>query len=160
VRGGHLNPFRVVAISTALAEAVKRTGRSPGYGHPAHAEVASGYGPCRHCLRTFAVGAERRILFTHDPFYGVEKLPLPGPVFIHEDACGRFAEDAGFPADLRSHALTLNAYARGRKLIGQEYASDGRAEAAAEQLLARADVDYIHVRDTKAGCYDFRIERA
>ena len=153
-------PFRVIPISTKTADIVRRTRVSPGYGHPAHAEIATGYGPCRHCLRTFAIGAERRILYTHDPFYGVEELPLPGPVFIHEDACERFAEDGGFPVDLRAHALTLNAYARGRKLISQDYVEDGGAEAAAEQLLARADVDYIHVHDTKAGCYDFRIERA
>jgi hypothetical protein len=153
--------FRVIPISTTLAEMVRRKRTSPGYGHPAHAEVATGYGPCRHCLRTFAVGAERRILFTHDPFYGVEPLPLPGPVFIHEEACERFAENGGFPEDLRSHALTLNAYARGRKLVSQEYvAENGGAEAVAERLLTRRDVDYIHVRDTKAGCYDFRIERA
>jgi hypothetical protein len=28
-----------------------------------------------------------------------------------------------------------------------------------ERLLARPDVDYIHVRDTEAGCFDCRIER-
>ena len=27
-------------------------------------------------------------------------------------------------------------------------------------LLARDDVDYLHVRDTQAGCYDLRVERA
>jgi hypothetical protein len=27
-------------------------------------------------------------------------------------------------------------------------------------MLGRDDVDYIHVRDTEAGCYDLRIERA
>jgi hypothetical protein len=26
-------------------------------------------------------------------------------------------------------------------------------------LLARSDVDYIHVRDTDAGCYDFSVEK-
>ena len=26
-------------------------------------------------------------------------------------------------------------------------------------VLSRHDVDYLHVRDTEAGCYDFRIER-
>jgi hypothetical protein len=29
-----------------------------------------------------------------------------------------------------------------------------------DRLLDRADVDYVHVRDTSAGCYDLRIERA
>jgi hypothetical protein len=33
-------------------------------------------------------------------------------------------------------------------------------EPAIDRLLDRADVDYIHVRDTAAGCYDLRIERA
>lgn len=152
-------PFRTIAIPTATADAVRTTRISPGYGHPAHAEVAGGYGPCRHCLRTFRVGEEKRVLFTLDPFAGVEALPLPGPVFIHEERCERYPEDAGFPDDLRPHALTLNAYARGRKLQAQEYVTDGNVEAAIEPLLARPEVDYIHVRDTEAGCYDLRIER-
>jgi hypothetical protein len=29
-----------------------------------------------------------------------------------------------------------------------------------DRLLDRSDVAYIHVRDTAAGCYDFRIERS
>jgi Protein of unknown function (DUF1203) len=153
-------PFRIVAITTSTAESVRATLTSPRYRHPAHAEVATGYGPCRHCLRTFRVGAERRILFTHDAFEGLEALPLPGPIFIHAEACERFPENGGFPEDLRSHALTLNAYAHGRKLQGQEYVTDGDVGAVVERLLARPEVDYIHVRDTKAGCYDLRIERA
>lgn len=153
-------PFRTIAIPTSIADSVRSTLLSPGYGHPAHAEVAGGYGPCRHCLRTFRVGAERRILFTLDPFAGVEALPLPGPVFIHEEGCDRYPEDGGFPGDLRPHALTLNAYARGRKLQTQEYVEDGNVEAAIERLLARPEIDYLHVRDTEAGCYDLRIERA
>jgi hypothetical protein len=28
-----------------------------------------------------------------------------------------------------------------------------------QELLARPDVDYLHVRDTRAGCFDFSIER-
>jgi hypothetical protein len=154
-----MRPYRVVAISDAVVAAVRLTGRSPRYGHPAHAEVATGYGPCRQCLRDFVVGKERRILFTHDAFAETEPLPLPGPVFIHEAACERYPEDGGFPRDLLSHALTLEAYARGRRLRAQEHVSGEEVERAVERLLARADVDYLHVRDTAAGCYDCRIER-
>ena len=153
-------PFRVIAIPTDVADAVRTTHASPGYGHPAHAEVATGHGPCRHCLRTFAVGRERRVLFTYDAFSGTESLPLPGPVFVHEAPCERYAEDGGFPADMRSHQLTLNAYGRGRHLRAQEYVADGDVEPVVERLLARSDVDYIHVRDTSAGCFDFAIARA
>jgi hypothetical protein len=90
-------PFRTVAIPTSLAESVRATLSSPGYGHPAHTEVAAGYGPCRHCLRVFRVNEERRILFTYDAFAGREALPLPGPVFIHERSCERYPPDGGFP---------------------------------------------------------------
>jgi hypothetical protein len=135
-----MSEYRVVAISNELARRVRASRRAPGYGHPVYSEIATGYGPCRLCLRDFAVGADRRLLFTLDPFHGLEAFPLPGPVFIHETECARHPEQSGFPADLRSHDLTLAAYARGR-------------------LLAREDVDYLHVRDRQAGCYDLRIER-
>ena len=152
--------YRVMAIGEATAAKVRQTRKAPGYGHPVHAEVATGYGPCRLCLRDFAVGVERRLLFTLDPFYGVEPFPLPGPVFIHEDACARYPENGGFPEDVREHDVTLSAYARGRVLREEERASGSGIEPAVARLLARGDVDYLHVRDTEAGCYDFRIERA
>jgi hypothetical protein len=155
-----MNSIRVVAIPTRVAEEVRETLRSPKYGHPAHIETASGYGPCRHCLRTFRVGQEKRILFTWDAFDGVENLPLPGPVFIHAEVCERYPEDSGFPSDMGSHRLTLNGYGEGRRLLAQDYVTDGKAEEAVERVLSLPGVRYVHVRDTEAGCYDFRIERA
>ena len=155
-----MKAYRVVAVADQTADAVRKTLKSPGYGHPAHSEVASGYGPCRQCLRTFNVGTDRRILFTYDAFYGREDLPLPGPVFIHEDACERYPENAGFPMDMLSRRLTLNGYAAGRRLVAQKYVSNGVVEPELERLLRDSEVSYIHVRDTDAGCYDFLIERA
>jgi Protein of unknown function (DUF1203) len=155
-----MQTFRVVAIPKELAEYVRAERVSPGYGHPAHAEVAKGPGPCRLCLHTFRQGAERRVLFTYDCFQGKEELPLPGPVFVHEDGCQRYPEDGGFPDDVRAMTVTLNAYGRGRRLVAQEYVSDGRVEPVVERLFGREDVDYIHVRNTQAGCYAFAIERA
>jgi hypothetical protein len=155
-----MSAYRVIAIPDKVATIVRSTRRSPGYGHPVHAEIATAYGPCRLCLRTFQVGTDSRLLFTYDPFHGQEPFPLPGPVFIHESPCDRHAEDAGFPVDLIPHRLTLNAYGRGRRLAAVEYVTAGNPDTAIEALLARPDVDYIHVRDTDAGCYDCRIERS
>ena len=155
-----MQSYRVVAIGANVADGVRKTLRSPGYGHPAHSEVATGYGPCRQCLRTFAIGNERRILFTYDSFQGKESLPLPGPVFIHEHDCDRYPEDGGFPVDMLRHRLTLNAYGTGRRLLAQRYVSNGVVEEELQRLLEDRDVAYVHVRDTDAGCYDFAIERA
>lgn len=155
-----MNLYRSIAIPTSTAAAVRASMESPRYRHLAHAEIASGYGPCRHCLRTFRVGSERRILFTYDPFDALESFPLPGPVFIHENECERYPENAGFPAEIKAHALTLSGYGFGRILREQIHVDGSSVEAQIERLLMRADVDYIHVRDTAAGCYDLRIERA
>lgn len=154
-----MSAYRVVAIPTATAEAVRVTMTSPRYGHPAHLEVATGHGPCRHCLRAFDVGREDRILFTHDAFDGRESLPLPGPVFIHAEACDLYPESGGFPEDLVERELTLNAYGVGRELKAQVWVASGEAEATVGQLFDRDDVAYINVYDTEAGCFDFRLER-
>lgn len=151
--------FRVLAIPTTVAESVRATMQAPVYGHPAHAEVGTDAAPCRHCLHLIKAGVERRILFTYDRFAEVESLPLPGPVFIHAEGCQRYPEDAGFPNELRNSPRTLEAYARARHLLAQEYVTDGGMERVIEQLFAHPDVDYIHVNSTTAGCYTFRIER-
>src|SRR5207249_7130658 len=153
-------PIRIVAIPTEVAQAVRATLRAPVYGFPAHAELATDDAPCRHCLRTIVANKHRRILFIYDRFAGVESLPQPGPVYIHADACTRYAEDAGFPEELRGSPRTVEAYANGRRLVAQEYVADGEFETVIERLLAHPNVDYLLVNSTTAGCFTFRVERA
>ncbi|PYU56740.1 MAG: DUF1203 domain-containing protein [Acidobacteria bacterium] len=153
-------PIRFVAIPTPIAEEVRTAPRAPVYGFPAHAELATDAAPRRHCLRTFVVGEDRRILFIYDRFAGVESLPQPGPVYIHADACTRYAEDAGFPEELRGSPPTVEAYANGRRLVAQEYVADGEFETVIERLLAHPNVDYLLVNSTTSGCFTFRVERA
>ncbi len=151
-------PIRVIPISTDIADAVRKTAKDPRYGFPAFTEIATGDAPCRHCLRMISAG-ERWTLFTYDAFGDIEKLPLPGPVYVHAETCERYNEYAGFPEELCNSPRTLNAYARGRRLLAQEYVENGNMVAAIEKLFANSEVDYIHVRSTIAGCYTFRIER-
>jgi hypothetical protein len=153
-----MRTMRVVAIPTEVANMVRATMQAPVYGFPAHSELATDSAPCRHCLRTFTAGVDRRILFTYDRFAGIESLPQPGPVYIHSNECPRYAS-AGFPEELRGSPRTLEAYARGRWLVDQEYVANGRFEEAIERLLKQSEVDYIQVNSTTAGCYTFRIER-
>ena len=153
-------PIKVIAIPTRVAELVRQTRKAPGYGHPAHIEVASGYGPCRHCLKTFVQGAEERVLFTYDPFHGIEEVPLPGPIFIQAQACERYPEDGGYPEALRQYASVLSAYGAGLKLLTEVRVHDGGQPAAIQEFFRRPEVHYIHVRDKSAGCFDFRVQRA
>jgi hypothetical protein len=151
-------PTRVIAISTEVAESVRATAKDPYYNFPAYTAVTKEGAPCRHCLKLIPAG-EQATLFTYDAFEAVEKLPLPGPVYIHAKPCERYPENAGFPAELKNSPRTLNAYAQGRRLLAQEYVENGTVDSTVEKLFTRPDVEYIHVRSTTAGCYTFRIER-
>ena len=155
-----MQPIRIVAIPTEVAEAVRSTRRAPGYGFPAHTDVGTDAAPCRHCLRTIEPGQARRILFTYDRFSGVEALPQPGPIYVHAEPCSRYAEDGGFPEELRGSPRTLEGYAHGRRLVAQEYVVDGQFGPAIENLFAHPEIDYLQVHSTTAGCFTFRIERA
>ncbi|HYO13148.1 MAG TPA: DUF1203 domain-containing protein [Thermoanaerobaculia bacterium] len=151
--------YRVIAIPEELADQARAALKSPQYGHPAHIEIATGYGPCRSCLRTFQEGEEERILFTYDPFAGLDSYPSPGPVFIHREGCPRY-EEAGFPEGIRRLPLTLEAYGRGRWLVARERVAGGDVDGSVGRLFSHPAVEYIHVRNTEAGCYIARIERA
>jgi hypothetical protein len=156
-------PYHISLIPGRVAEEARRTRRSPQYGHPVHEEVATGYGPCRECLRFFETGRDRRLLLTYDAFHGLDGPPLPGPIYIHAAPCARYPEDGGFPEWLTENALIMLAYAEGRRLVAEERLEAMRA-ASAERVLrtfvARPDVDYVQVRDGTAGCFTFNVRPA
>jgi hypothetical protein len=151
--------FRVLPIDSKLAEAVRSTLKSPQYRHPAHVELAAGYGPCRACLKQFRTGEEERILFTYNPFENLDSYPSPGPVFIHAESCPSYDAPGSFPEELRSLPLTLEAYGENRWIIARERPSMHEIESSVERLLHTSGVRYIHVRNTEAGCFVARIER-
>ena len=154
-----MSGFCVFPIDATLADAVRSTLKSPQYGHPAHAELANGYGPCRSCLRQFHAGEERRILFTYNPFEGVDTYPSPGPIFIHAESCKPFDDGSAFPPELRTLPLTLEAYGKDRWILARERPRDPEIETAIVRLFASPAVEYIHIRNTEAGCFIARIER-
>ncbi len=154
-----MSGFRIVPLPESTATEVRATLRTPGWGYPAATEVAAGYGPGRTCLRMFEIGKERRILFTHDPFADLEPYPLPGPVFIHEAPCEPLRETSVFPDELRRIPMTLNGYARGRRLRAQEHVGHGRVEDVVARLFADPMVAYIHVRNTDVGCFLLQLDR-
>jgi hypothetical protein len=151
--------FRVRGIADTVAASVRTTLRSPQYGHPAHAEVAGGYGPCRLCLRTFEVGSEERLLFTYQPFTDPEALPAPGPVFIHRQPCAQYDAPA-VPETLRALPLAVEGYGEGGALLVQRRVGTQSVDAVLQEVLGRLDVRYAHLRNAEAGCFVARVDRA
>lgn len=150
--------FRVVGIPADLAQQARTTLKSPQYGHPAHVEPATGYGPCRSCLSTFEKGKDERVLFTYDPFAGLDPYPSPGPIFVHKEECPVW-DAASFPPTLRPLPLTFEGYGADRWIVARERVADGEVEPAIERLLTNPEVRYVHVRNTEAGCFIARVER-
>lgn len=150
--------YRVKPIPEAIADQVRRTMRSPQYGHPAFVETAAGYGPCRQCLGQFETGVDRRILFTYNAFDGIADLPLPGPVFIHEENCKTYDAD-GFPDGLIGLPLLFESFS-GSVLIGREPVAAASVDGQLRGILGRRGVDFVYVRNAEAGCFVALVERS
>jgi len=155
-----MSRFRILPLAPTTADHVRTHGTDPVWGHSATGQVATGFGPCRVCLHTFVEGKERRLLFTHDTYAGIESHVQPGPVYIHETPCQPYQHPDRFPDDLRPLALTFEALARGRRVREVVMDTGDRAEEIIAGLLARPGIDYVHVRNTTAGCYVLRAARA
>ncbi|MGA8143452.1 MAG: DUF1203 domain-containing protein [Candidatus Acidiferrales bacterium] len=151
--------FSIHPIPDEISRAARSTLKSPQYGHPAHVEIAGGTGPCRQCLRTFDVGKESRILFTYNPFDGIDPFPSPGPVFVHEQQCATYSRVDRFPDSLRELPLVLEGYGPGRWLAARENVGDGAAEAAIARIFENSLVEYVHLRHDEAGCFIAHIAR-
>ena len=151
--------FRIKAIPDEISRAARTTLKSPQYGHEAQVDVAGGTGPCRQCLKAFEVGKERRILFTYNPFDGIDPYPSPGPIFVHEELCVTHNPENGFPEGLRQLPLIFEGYGRDRWLEAREKVNDGTAETAIEKIFQLPAVEYIHVRHGQAGCFIAHISR-
>jgi hypothetical protein len=149
--------YRVIALAQHTADEVRATMRSPGYGHPAHLELASGTGPCRLCLRPFRLNAEERVLFTYNPFPHDADLPSPGPIFVHREPCLRF-DGRRLPPELLALPLSVEGYDRRGVAVARVGAGD--PDASVRDVLARPGVAYAHVRHGEAGCFVARVERA
>ena len=153
-----MGAYRFVGVPAPIAAAVRTDLRSPQYGHPAHVEVASGYGPCRSCLATFEAGAEDRILFTYQPFSEPGALPAPGPVFIHRDPCPRY-EGGAVPERLRSVPLVVEGFGTEGRLIAQVRVGDRIVEDVVDEVMRTPGVRFGHLRNAEAGCFVARIDR-
>ena len=149
--------FIVRGVPQEIADEVRRTHRSPGYGHPAHLEVAGGTGPCRCCLRTFVPGVDRRLLFTYRPPGRGNSLTAPGPVFIHADHCDAYVGE-GFPEGLRSLPLAFEARAAGSRVTGFSASAADSPESQIQRLFTTGGAEWMQMRHAEAGCFIACIE--
>jgi hypothetical protein len=155
-----MQKLKIVPITTRTAEEIRKKMKSPVYGFPAHREIAAGRAPCRHCLKLIRPQVEELILFTYDAFYEQGVGPMPGPVYVHAADCSRYTGDGEIPAEYLGQPLTFEAFGADRTRIAERRVAGEKEDDTVQELFQQAEVQYVHVRSTSAGCYLFRIERA
>jgi hypothetical protein len=114
--------------------------------------------PLRCCLREARTG-ERLMLIAYRPAGTAGAYREMGPVFVHADLCGGYAERRTYPAGFRHRQQVLRAYDVKGRIVDALLVEGVHAEAAIEQLLARPDVATVHSRNVLYGCYMFVIDR-
>ena len=151
--------FRIRPIDESLADAVRKTLRDPIYGLPVQPEPATGYGPCRLCLRTFERG-EPRILFLYNPFSASQEADTAGPIFIHAERCRPYAHSTTFPHAIARLPIVLRAYDEHRRCRLEMTPSADGVAASLEACLALPGVSVVHVRNAEAKCFIAAVDPA
>ena len=150
--------YRVVPISTEIADAARRAVQAGARDH-AYVKVDSPTGyPCRHCLR-WAQPGEQVILFPYASIPAGRPYSEMGPIFVHAQPCPRYESTEQYPADFREGRV-IRAYDREQNMIAAENVNGRDPETLIEKLFENPEVEFIQVRSADRGCYTFRIERA
>lgn len=149
--------FRIVPLSTEVAEAARRAAANGTADHTVIAATSPEGYPCRHCLR-FAKAGERLILFPYASIPAGHPYSETGPIFVHEQPCARYSTTDEFPSDLR-RGRVIRAYNSNYDLIDAEVVNGSEPEAVIEKLLEKPETAFVDVRSVTRGCYTFRIQR-
>jgi hypothetical protein len=150
--------FRIVALSTEVAETARRAAQSGAADH-AVVEVDSPTGyPCRHCLR-WAQPGEHVILFPYASIPAGHPYSESGPIFVHAEACERYSATEEYPAEFRNGRV-FRAYDANRNMIDAEIANGDDPGEVIEKLLRNPKTEFVDARSVTRGCFTFRILRA
>ena len=150
--------YRVVPLSSEIADAARQAALA---GAPDHevitVDAPTGY-PCRHCLQ-WAKPGERVILFPYASVPPDRPYAESGPIFVHAEACPRYAATDEYPTNFRSHRV-LRAYDAANDMIDAVVVANDQPEPVIAQLLQNPETAFLQARSVTRGCYTFRIERA
>jgi hypothetical protein len=120
-------------------------------------QADSGGSPARCCLRETRPG-ERVVLIAYTPPGTAGAYAERGPVFVHADPCEGYPTPRRYPPGLRHRMQVVRAYDRQGRIADGVLAADGlQAEAVIAEMLARPDVELVHLRNVGYGCYNFAV---
>ena len=144
------------AIPAAELAEIRAAGRDEA-GNSLTVQADNGGSPVRCCLRETRPG-ERVMLIAYTPPGTAGAYAERGPVFVHADPCQGYPTPRRYPPGLRHRMQVVRAYDRQGRIADGVLAADGlQAEAVIAEMLARPDVELVHLRNVGYGCYNFAV---
>lgn len=144
------------AIPAAELAEIRAAGRDEA-GNSLTVQADNGGSPVRCCLRETRPG-ERVMLIACTPSGTAGAYAERGPVFVHADPCEGYPAPRRYPPGLRHRMQVVRAYDRQGRIADGVLAADGlQAEAVIAEMLARPDVELVHLRNVGYGCYNFAV---
>jgi len=138
-----------------------RTDMTDEAGNPLTVQADSAGGsPLRCCLRETTPG-EEILLIAYTPPGTSGPYAERGPVFIHARPCPGYPTPDEYPPGLRHRQQVVRAYDQQGRIADGILVPDGdHALVVIRELLGRAGVDMVHLRNVGYGCYNFSVRRA
>ena len=134
-------------------------GCSPGYGHPAHLEIAARHGTLPLLPAAFRrPAATQRLLFTCGPT-ATRRASWRRVRCSSTPTIARPMPATDFPMQLRALPLAFEARAAWQPRRRLSARPEVAAEEQMEATVSRAGRDWLHVRHAEAGCFIARVER-
>jgi hypothetical protein len=144
------------AIPAAELAEVRAAGRDEA-GNSLTVQADNGGSPVRCCLRETRPG-ERVMLIAYTPPGTAGAYAERGPVFVHADPCEGYPTPRRYPPGLRHRMQVVRAYDRQGRIADGVLAADGlQAETVIAEMVARPDVELVHLRNVGYGCYNFAV---
>lgn len=153
------------AIPAAELDGIRAAGRdeagnslrmAEGAGAPLRVAESAG-SPVRCCLREARPG-EKLLLIAYSPPGTAGAYAERGPVFIHAERCEGYLTPHDYPPGLSHRAQVVRAYDRQGRIADGVLVADGKqAQDAIAELLARPEVELVHLRNVGYGCYNFAV---
>ena len=152
--------LKIKGIPTDYTRMIQRNGRDSNNQQPQF-KISDGQGnPCRHCLELIEEGDEM-LVFSYKPFNSIQPYAEQGPVFIHRRECSPYNLETGFPEVL---AASTDYIVRGYNTVEEIIYGTGKVVPYTEimnyaaELLALAEVEFVHIRSATNNCYQARVE--
>jgi hypothetical protein len=145
------------AIPATVLDAIRTAGRDEA-GNPLEVQVhRDGGAPLRCCLREARAG-DRLLLIAYTPPGSAGAYAERGPVFIHAERCGGYPTSDQYPPELADRQQVVRAYDQQGRIADGVLAADGKQAAVIiAELLARPEVELVHLRNVGYGCYNFSV---